>query len=376
MVGKIEITPDELLRLASMHAVRKEYETSISLLRQLHEIMPDDIQVMRALGIVLFNSGAAEAALPFVHKVAERQCTLDNVLGLVRVLRDLHRLPDIDHVCSVAWPHIGDIPVFLGEWGYANFQMGRLDHALEILGKALKVDPHFKPALHNSAATLALLGRGEEAVSIFSRLGRPWAAANAVPRDFVGEYAELSQGYDDNSLHHYFSKRLVRLLQDALPERAPSAVLELGCGSGLLSQALPWPLGRLVGIDISPHMLAKAEKRGGYSHLLCGDLVDVMAGLEESFDTVVSGGVLCYFADLRGVFANVARLLLPGGVFAFSVDPMGDDVEIAEMEAGEFAHSRRYLRTLAAECGLTELRIDIDVHRGPPGFWCAFAKPA
>ncbi|KIL99517.1 hypothetical protein CCC_04033 [Paramagnetospirillum magnetotacticum MS-1] len=357
-----------------MHAVRGEYETALSLLRQLHAFIPDDIQVMRALGIVLANSGDHEAALPFLHQVAQRQCTPDNVMGLIKVLGAMRRFPDIDHVCSVVWPHIGDELAFLGEWGYANLLMERFDRALEILGKALALDPHFRPALHNGASALVRSGRGEEAVSMYSRLGRAWASTEAVARDFVGEYAALSQSYDDNPLHHYFSARLVRLVQDARPEAMPDSVLELGCGSGLLSQALPQKPDRLVGIDISPDMLARARTRGAYSSLLCGDLVEVMAGLEEPFDAVMSAGVLCYLPDLRKVFANVARLLSPGGVFAFSVDPVGDDMEIAEMEPGEFAHSRPYLRALAAETGLTEIRIDIDLHRGAPGFWCSFGK--
>ncbi len=42
---------------------------------------------------------------------------------------------------------------------------------------------------------------------------------------------------------------------------------------------------------------------------------------------------------------------------------------------GEFAHSRRYVRRLAAESGLEEAAIEILEHRFYPGFYCAFRKP-
>ncbi len=42
---------------------------------------------------------------------------------------------------------------------------------------------------------------------------------------------------------------------------------------------------------------------------------------------------------------------------------------------GEYAHSRRYVRRLAAESGLEEVAIKIFEHRFYPGFYCAFRKP-
>ncbi len=64
------------------------------------------------------------------------------------------------------------------------------------------------------------------------------------------------------------------------------------------------------------------------------------------------------------------------------VSPVSDDMALpqpiaAHMAAqGEFAHSRRHVRRLAAEGGLEEGAIEILEHRFYTGFCCAFRKPA
>jgi SAM-dependent methyltransferase len=83
------------------------------------------------------------------------------------------------------------------------------------------------------------------------------------------------------------------------------SVLDAGCGTGLVAETvLHSGARRYVGIDLSPAVLALAERRlQGRSEvtLLEGDFVDCT--LEETFDVVLCLGVLEYVRDPRAAAA-------------------------------------------------------------------------
>ncbi|MBI3444366.1 MAG: methyltransferase domain-containing protein [Magnetospirillum sp.] len=375
MVKTATMSVEEAFRLAAGLAAQGDHDQASGILRQLHAHAPDDVGIMRALGVTLVNSGDLDGALPFMQMAAQRECSARNVVDFVKLLRELRRIPDIVHVCDVAWPHIGDDPELLGIWAYACLQMAQLEKSLNLLDRALAIVPDSFELWHNRSAALVQMGRGEEAVSSFRHLARPWDGQERG-RDLVAEYAALAPSYDDNSLHGSFTRRLLEHVERAQPGREFSSILELGCGSGMLAGNLKTRTERLVGIDLSPDMLRKAEATGRYQALHLGDLVAVLEGLEESFAAVLAASVLYFLPDLKPIFAQVSRCLAPGGIFAFSVDPTADDMDIGVVREGEYCHSRRYLRGVAASYGFSEVLIEIDNHRGAAGFFCTFAKPA
>ena len=97
-------------------------------------------------------------------------------------------------------------------------------------------------------------------------------------------------------------------------------VLDLGCGAGtdsLVAAQMVAPEGRVVGIDMTPEMLAKA--RGSASEMAAENVEFVEGEAErlpfpdESFDVVISNGVIDLIPDKDAVFAELFRVLLPGG---------------------------------------------------------------
>lgn len=100
-------------------------------------------------------------------------------------------------------------------------------------------------------------------------------------------------------------------------------VLDLACGSGRVARHLARCGALVTGVDLSAAMLdiarvaEQAEPLGiGYLH---GDCTarDAMAG--EGFDVVVCHFGLSDIDDLEGCLATVARVLVPGGAFVFSI---------------------------------------------------------
>ncbi|HEY7731888.1 MAG TPA: methyltransferase domain-containing protein [Gaiellaceae bacterium] len=97
-------------------------------------------------------------------------------------------------------------------------------------------------------------------------------------------------------------------------------VLDLGSGAGtdsLVASQMVGPHGRVTGIDMTPEMLAKA--RAAAAELGAENVEFVEAEAEAlpfpngSFDVVVSNGVIDLIPDKDAVFAELFRVLVPGG---------------------------------------------------------------
>jgi demethylmenaquinone methyltransferase/2-methoxy-6-polyprenyl-1,4-benzoquinol methylase len=89
-------------------------------------------------------------------------------------------------------------------------------------------------------------------------------------------------------------------------------VLDLACGTGDLTRDLERDGYRVVGVDLSAGMLRAAHTT---APLARGDAA-ALPFVSESFDGVTCGFALRNFVELPGVFAEVARVLRPGGRFA------------------------------------------------------------
>lgn len=97
-------------------------------------------------------------------------------------------------------------------------------------------------------------------------------------------------------------------------------VLDLGCGAGtdtLVAAQMVAPAGRVTGIDMTPEMLtraraAAAELGAGNVDFVEGD-VEKLPFAAESFDVVISNGVIDLIPDKDVVFSEIFRVLRPGG---------------------------------------------------------------
>jgi SAM-dependent methyltransferase len=268
---------------------------------------------------------------------------------------------------------------FLARYINALLVARRFADGLRMSDRAIGTFPDNTTLHRNKSVALIHLGRAEEAVAAFARSVHPYRPKGEISEgrsrpdaELRAQYAGLAPTYDDNPLHQSFSERMAALITKVSGTASHKRMLDVGCGTGLLGTHIK--AARLVGIELSPDMLARARARGVYDELVEGDLVEAMAARQDTFDVVVSSCALYHLADLAPFFRESARLLVPGGYMFFSVDPAPDDMEIGVTEPGEYAHSRAYLRRLAAETGFTETAIGVMPHRICPGFWCAFRR--
>lgn len=119
-------------------------------------------------------------------------------------------------------------------------------------------------------------------------------------------------------------RRVLGRLFDRLLPGSPETVLDLGCGTAYYWPVLAERCDRLLGVDISPAMLARGRRHLIDSRQIPGllfcSVADRIPLAAASVDVVLAVDALHHVADLDAVLAEVRRILRPGGRFV-AVEP-------------------------------------------------------
>jgi predicted TPR repeat methyltransferase len=135
-------------------------------------------------------------------------------------------------------------------------------------------------------------------------------------------YAQWASTYDEDVFGAFGvtgSARIAELLVGALTDPA-QPVVDLGCGTGAVGQRLA-QLGvtTIDGIDLSPEMLAVAERTGVYRNLTIGDLNDIPDHLDATYAASVSAGTFTSGHVGPGAVPRLMELLRPEGIVAWVI---------------------------------------------------------
>ena len=168
---------------------------------------------------------------------------------------------------------------------------------------------------------------------------------------------------DPHGAHHFHTGRplAARLGYDAhvvegLPDRAVESfagvgnpfslrrldpgerVVDVGSGAGFDSFIAATQVGaggRVIGIDMTPEMLAKSRATAvqlGFDHVEFREGFAETMPVEDGWaDVVISNGVINLCADKQAVFAEILRVLRPGGLLQFADIANGRPVPIEAM---------------------------------------------
>ena len=251
------------------------------------------------------------------------------------------------------------VPDWAPGWASLAGALHRLSspNELAVWRRVLALDPadHFGAALH--------IARLEGSVP------------GGMPAAYV---AALFDGYASRFEHHlvedlkYCGPRLVTAALDRLaPRRTFARALDLGCGTGLMARAVSARAVEIDGIDLSRRMVERAASTGLYQHVQTGPLESALAG-PSAYDLILAADVLAYVGDLAAVMSGVARSLVPGGLFVFTLQSSVTEPGDGGIELGQdlrFAHSRHYVERIVASAKLNLLGLDdgqVRTERGTP----------
>jgi len=136
------------------------------------------------------------------------------------------------------------------------------------------------------------------------------------PREVADRYDEWAESYDDDL--DSWSYRAPAVVAETVATRQPDvgSVLDVGCGTGLVGQALRARgcTARLQGLDISQTSLRLAEQTGAYDRLEPADLQQPLDVEDDGVDALVCVGVMTYLPDVEAVWREFARVVRPGGL--------------------------------------------------------------
>ncbi len=149
--------------------------------------------------------------------------------------------------------------------------------------------------------------------------GQPGVTASGLARAIGYSDAELAQAGEGN-LGLGCGNPL------ALAAIAPGmTVLDLGSGAGFdafLAAARVGPTGRVIGVDMTPDMLALARQnaaaRGATNVEFREGVIEALPVEDASVDLVISNCVINLSVDKPAVFREVLRVLKPGGALSVS----------------------------------------------------------
>lgn len=273
------------------------------------------------------------------------------------------------------------------QWALDQAARGDLAAAADILAQTVELTPGFATAWFALGAIRDRMGDRAGAVAAFEK------AAAADPEDYHGARLHLARLgaadttpemtatyvrrlFDqhapnfDASLQGKLGYRGPALLHDAVGRACVargrpshfSAMLDLGCGTGLAGAVFRAEVDHIVGVDLSQAMIDEARRKAIYDRLETAELNTFLAAEAAGgarYDLVVAADVFVYMADFRGAAAEVAQVLAPTGLFAFTVESHAGNGMILR-ETLRYAHAEDYVRDVLTAEGFDILVADRD----------------
>jgi predicted TPR repeat methyltransferase len=315
------------------------------------------VEEIRALAAPFLPQGQAEAVDRWIAEAVEAGL-LDWGTGSIAPLREL----SVEELTALT---------------EQAFNQGMWDASFRCARKVADLQPDSSDAWYNLGRMAQFADRRDEAARAYEKYlaAKPEDAtirhqlialhdepppARASNECILQTFQDFSSHYDTkmrDTLRYEAPERLQELVAKEIGNAAGLDILDIGCGTGLAGVMLKPRAARLVGVDLSPEMIAHARERGIYDWLEIAEILEWLDRTTAQFDLIVACDCLVYFGDLRSLATSVARRLKPRGSFAFTVE-RGDCFPLELADSGRFTHHPGHLRDVAAHAGLILARLE------------------
>ncbi|MHC4052069.1 class I SAM-dependent DNA methyltransferase [Bradyrhizobium sp. 25ACV] len=259
---------------------------------------------------------------------------------------------------------------------------GDLPAAADLIEQAIELAPDFTSAWFTLGEIRQRLGERDKAVAAFREARRSdpddhHGAGLHLMRLGDAQMAEMPKAYVQ-ALFDQYAPRFEHTLVNDLDYRAPALIfkavvaarvaakkpaffkrtIDLGCGTGLAAAAFAKQVDHFIGIDLSPGMIKEARATNLYAELEVADMIEALRSKGDGCaNLVVAADAFVYLPDLTPVLNQARRVLVSGGVLAFTLETHdGNGVVLGE--GLRYAHSAEYVRGAIAKAGLKLLTLE------------------
>ena len=112
---------------------------------------------------------------------------------------------------------------------------------------------------------------------------------------------------------HDFVAEYGKGLLEFVPKNDEQAILDLGCGTGILAFQLADLCNKIVGVDSSQSMIDKAKEQFSNIEFKVCDALNLP--FENEFDVVFSNAVFHWINDHDTLLKNIYKVLKPQGLW-------------------------------------------------------------
>ena len=379
---------DALHMLGLLEHQSGENDTAIRLLTRAVDQGPPGAELFTNLGSALKAHGNIREAITAFRKALALNprfaLAYNNLGNALRAMGETDAAQDafrqaigIEQNFSLAHYNLGDL----------LHTQGRHDEAIVSMRRALALEPDFAKACNSLATILMEQGATSEARTLFARVlqldnkntsaqhmlaaleGQTTATA---PHDYVVGLFDGCAAYFDQHLVDDLEYKAPQDLHRAVsllvgPEQQGLDVMDLGCGTGLCGPLFRGMARTMVGVDLSPGMLARASQLNLYDRLVEDDITRELRKYEDTYDLILAADVFIYVGGLDQVFKAISTALKPGGLFAFSIESEEEGDDFVLRPTGRYAHSIGYIKKLAEVSRLREVHLEESILRMDKG---------
>lgn len=327
-------------------------ELAILDFKQALALTPRNTDALFALGVSLQKLGQVQAALDSYTQALKNNTLQRKPYAALQINRSmmLNKLGQHAEALLSLNLAVEATPESVKVWlqlGHTHKHTGDNEAALHAYRQALDFCPRNKDTKQDTKQDTEQAAQLRYFIASLEQEHIPAAA----PAQYVKELFDQYASHFDQHLHQHLAYQVPQLIWQALQTtgctQTQRNTLDLGCGTGLCASFLRPISQSLTGVDLSPKMLAQADKLQTYDALLCDELLHYLSSEPGAlFNLIVAADVLVYLGALEELFERVQTHLQSDGIFAFSVEESAQE-HVRLNPNQRYAHSATYLQQLA-----------------------------
>jgi len=334
----LQISPswDIFLSLANCYAKLELYKEAEDNYYKVLQYNPDQPQALLNIGLLLAKSEQFETSVQYLEKFLTTDKDANAYFWL----------------------------------GNNYIALGNLSAAFTAFASAIACDPKHSEAYHNLGilynrqneplkalenfnTALTLNPENQTALHMVNALSQKHSvqAPSTYIKELFDQYAEYYDLHMNKKLNYQVPFALRDAIARVLPKNYETGfTLDLGCGTGLCGIYFRDLSYKLIGIDLSEKMIAKARLLNAYDELITCDMETALRQKQHYYNIIIAGDVFVYCGALESIFQLTQNALQANGLFAFTCEVLEDNHQQATyllQTSGRYCHATSYIHHLS-----------------------------